>query len=265
MEKIDIIRSQARRLRLSSLAANVADILLKAQRTTPSYDDLLTEVLQMEIDGRDQKQVVIRLRVAKLPVNHDLNLYDQSISNGLSLVQLKQLRELHWVEECYNILLAGPSGVGKTFIAAGLLYDAILKGYKGVFRSMERIIGTLKRKDISAVARKEYKDLSEAQIIVIDDIMNVTVDREEGNMLFAFINAVYETTSFIITTNKSPVEWARTLPDEVLGTALLDRLLFKCELIQLSGDSYRMKHRKTIFEKQDNKYKTDQYNESEQS
>lgn len=258
MEKMDIIRSQARRLRLSSLTANVSDVLLKAQRNTPSYDDFLSEVLQTEIDGRDEKQVTIRMRLAKLPVNHNLDLYDQTISNGLSLVQLKQLRELHWLEESYNILLAGPSGVGKTFIASGLCYDAIRKGYRGIFRSMDSIISTIKRKDISPAARKEYKVMCEAQIIVIDDIMSVTVDRDEGNLLFAFINSVYETTSFIITTNKSPVEWARTLPDEVLGTALLDRLLYKCELIQLSGDSYRMKHRKTIFENNQTTTKSNQ-------
>ena len=103
---------------MSSLTTNVPDVLLKAQRNTPSYDDFLSEVLQTEIDGRDEKQVVIRMRLAKLPVEHNLDLYDQSISNGLSLVQLKQLRELHWLEDCYNILFAGPSGVGKTFIAA---------------------------------------------------------------------------------------------------------------------------------------------------
>lgn len=256
MEKIDSIRSQARRLRLSSLTANVSEVLLKAQRDTPSYDDFLSEVLQAEIDGRDEKQAAIRTRLAKLPVNHNLDLYDQMSSNGLSLVQLKQLRELHWLEDSYNILLAGPSGVGKTFIASGLCHDAIGKGYRGIFRTMDGIISTIKRKDISPAAKREYKVMREAQLIVIDDIMSVTVDRDEGNMLFSFINSVYETTSFIITTNKSPVEWAGTLPDEVLGTALLDRLLDKCELIQLSGDSYRMKHRKTIFENRPETTKT---------
>lgn len=83
--------------------------------------------------------------------------------------------------------------------------------------------------------------------------MNLTVDREDGNLLFAFVNAVYESTSFIITTNRSPVEWAQALGDEVLATALLDRLLYKCELLQLSGSSYRMKNRRTIFN--DNKTK----------
>ena len=68
-------------------------------------------------------------------------------------------------------------------------------------------------------------------------------------MLFNFINLVYEKTSFIITTNKKPTEWAQMLNDEVLATALLDRLLFQCEVINLAGKSYRLKNRKTIFNK----------------
>jgi len=77
--------------------------------------------------------------------------------------------------------------------------------------------------------------------------MNIPVSREDGSLLFVFINSIYESTSFIITTNKSPAEWARSLDDEVLATALLDRILYKCELLQLSGKSYRMPNRKTIF------------------
>jgi len=77
--------------------------------------------------------------------------------------------------------------------------------------------------------------------------MNIPVSREDGSLLFVFINSIYESTSFIITTNKSPAEWARSLDDEVLATALLDRILYKCELLQLSGKSYRMTNRKTIF------------------
>jgi len=77
--------------------------------------------------------------------------------------------------------------------------------------------------------------------------MNIIVGRDDGNLLFAFINGIFESVSFIITTNRSPAEWAQSLNDEVLAAALLDRLLYKCELIQLSGSSYRMKNRKRIF------------------
>ena len=144
-------------------------------------------------------------------------------------------------------MLAGPSGVGKTYIAAGLCADAINRGYKAYFRTMDEIIATLKMKDITPTAKREYKSLCEGDIIVIDDLMNIIVGRDDGNLLFAFINGIFESVSFIITTNRSPAEWAQSLNDEVLAAALLDRLLYKCELIQLAGSSYRMKNRKRIF------------------
>ncbi|MHC1733836.1 MAG: ATP-binding protein [Bacteroidales bacterium] len=85
------------------------------------------------------------------------------------------------------------------------------------------------------------------QLIVIDDVMTLPLGREDGNRFFVFLNQIYETTSYIITTNKSPAEWARSVDDETLATALLDRLLYKCQLIQLQGKSYRMQNRQTIF------------------
>jgi len=80
--------------------------------------------------------------------------------------------------------------------------------------------------------------------------MTLAVNKEDGNRFFVFINQIFETTSFVITTNKSPAEWARSLDDETLAIALLDRLLYKCQLVQLqliNGKSYRMQNRKTIF------------------
>jgi DNA replication protein DnaC len=245
--KVLSIRSYAKRLKLSWLSANVVDMLLEAGKTTPSYDDFLDNFLCQEVAGREERQRQKRLKEARLPMSHDLNLYDHSMSNGLSATQLNQLREIHWVEEGYNLMLAGPSGVGKTYIAAGLCADAINRGYKTYFRTMDEIIATLKMKDITPTAKREYKSLCEGDIIVIDDLMNIIVGRDDGNLLFAFINGIFESVSFIITTNRSPAEWAQSLNDEVLAAALLDRLLYKCELIQLSGSSYRMKNRKRIF------------------
>ena len=228
-DKLTAIRSCARRLRLSSLTMNAAEELVKAQTSSPSYDDFLLNILNTEVEGREARQKVLRYKAARLPMDHDLNRYDFSTYKGLSLTQLNQLRELHWVEAGYNIMLAGPSGVGKTYVASGLCADAIEHGYKAYFRTMESIMNTLKTRDATPYARAEYRNLCSAQLIVIDDLMNIIVSREEGNILFAWINSVYESTSFII------------------ATAILDRLLYKCELIQLSGPSYRMENRKTIF------------------
>jgi len=145
-DKLTTIRGYAKRLRLSALTINAQDILLRAQKESPSYDDFLSLVLELEVKGREEKQRLLRLKAAKLPLAHNLDMYDYSISNGLSVTQLNQLRELHWVEESFNLMLAGPSGVGKTFIASGLCADAIDKGYKAYFRSMDEILTTLKLK-----------------------------------------------------------------------------------------------------------------------
>ena len=252
-DKTTAIRGYAKRLRLSGLTANAQDLLLKAQKESPSYDDFLSHILEMEIKSREEKQRLLRLKAARLPLAHNLDQYDHSISNGLSVTQLNQLRELHWIDESYNLMLTGPCGVGKTFIASGLCADAIEKGYKAYFRSMDEILTTIKLKNIVASAKREHKNLISADVIVIDDLMNISVSREDGSLLFVFINSIYESTSFIITTNKSPAEWARSLDDEVLATALLDRILYKCELLQLSGNSYRMTNRKTIFKDEQKK------------
>lgn len=254
-DKLIAIHSLAKRLKLSWLMSNISDAVINAQKQAPSYDDFLLNILNEEVAGREYRLKQLRYKNARLPMAHHLDQYDFSISNGLGNTQLNQLRELHWVEEGFNLMLAGPSGVGKTYIAAGLCADAIEKGYKTYFRSMEEILTTLKMKDITLSHKREYRNLCSAQIIVIDDLMNIIVDRKEGNMLFAFINSLYESTSFIITTNRSPAEWAKTLNDEVLATAILDRLLYKCELIQLSGSSYRMSNRRTIFEQKKNNEK----------
>ena len=112
---------------------------------------------------------------------------------------------------------------------------------------MNDILTTLRLKDMTPSAAKEFKRLSEAQLIIIDDVMTLPLGREDGNRFFVFINQIYETTSFIITTNKSPAEWAKSVDDETLATALLDRLLYKCQLIQLQGKSFRLQNRQTIF------------------
>ena len=142
----------------------------------------------------------------------------------------------------------GPSGTGKSALAAGLSRDAIKVGYKAYFRSMEDIINTLKTKDFVKSQMVEYNRLLKAHLIVIDDIMLFPLEKNLAVSFFNFINHIYESTSIIITTNKMPTEWAKMLDDEVVATALLDRLMFRCEVINLTGESHRLQNRETFFE-----------------
>jgi DNA replication protein DnaC len=242
-----LIRQNATRLRLSSLGGNLATILADAERKAPSYDEFLYGTLAYEVAEREQKRLLLQMKLAKLPMMCDLDSYDFGFEAAMPVAQLKQLRELNWLDQCYNIMLSGPAGTGKTYLAAGLGHDAIRKGYRAYFRNMSDILATLRLKELTPSAAKEFKRLSEAQLIIIDDVMTISLNREDGNRFFVFINQIFETTSFIITTNKSPAQWAQSLDDETLATAILDRLLYKCQLIQFHGPSYRMENRQTIF------------------
>ncbi|HET9569828.1 MAG TPA: IS21-like element helper ATPase IstB [Bacteroidales bacterium] len=246
-EHISQIKQCATRLRLPGIGGSITDLIAKAERENPSYDVFIYGLLRFEVDRRDEKQLELRIKAAQLPLGHNLDVYDFAFTTGISPTQLNQLRELNWLEQCYNIMLTGPSGTGKTFIAAGLAHDAIRRGYKAYFRGMNDILEMLRLKDVSQSAAQEHKRLCASQLIVIDDVMVLAVNKEDGNRFFVFVNQIYESTSFIITTNKSPAEWAKSLDDEVLATALLDRLLYKCQLIPLQGRSYRMQNRKNIF------------------
>jgi DNA replication protein DnaC len=247
MEKTKIIQDYCRQFKLSGIAMNFEQVLQNAQTKQISYIDYFTELLKIEADVREVKSLEKQFKIARLPLNHDLSRYDYTVDNGMSKTQLNQLRELTWLDQIYNIVLMGPSGTGKSYIATGLCYDAVKNGYKAYFRTMDELVNILKMKEYTRTALADYKRLIKANLIVIDDIMLFPLDKPTAVNLFNFINQLFEKTAFIITTNKSPKQWAQMLDDEVLATALLDRLLYRCEVINLSGKSYRMKNRKTIF------------------
>jgi len=247
MEKKQLIIDYCRRFRLSGIANTLDPVLTEAETEQMSYLDYTIKFLDAEARHREVRDLERRTKAARLPMFHDLDNYDFTVDNGLSKTQLNQLRELNWIEQLFNIVLMGPSGTGKTFIAAGLCNDAIKHGLKAYFRTMDDISQMLKMKDITRSAAADYKRLSKAHLIVIDDIMMFPLEKQTAVSLFNFINKLYETTSFVITTNKAPKEWAQMLNDEVLASALLDRLLYRCEVINLTGMGYRMKNRKTIF------------------
>jgi len=247
MEKKQIINTYCRQFKMSGMLACLDQALREAETGSMSYLDFTIRLLESEALHREKKDAERRLKTARLPRSNDLNMYDYTFDNGLTKSRMTQLRELDWLDQIYNIILMGPSGTGKSYIAAGLCADAVQKGYNAYFRTMDDIISMLKMKDFTQSAKADYKRLMKANLIVIDDIMLFPVEKPQAVALFNLINQLYEKTAFIITTNKSPSQWAKMLDDEVLATALLDRLLFRCEVINLSGKSFRIKNRKTIF------------------
>lgn len=249
MTKTEIIQNQCKQLRLPAIANTINETVMEAEKKKITYLEFLDQLFDAEINQRMEKDKERRRKHARLPLCYNLDLYDFTSDNSISPQELKQLRELKWLEQNYNVILMGPSGTGKTYIAAGLCFDAVDQGYRAYFQTMESLVKVLKMKDITRKAATEYKRIMNAHLLIIDDIMMFPVTNEDAVAFFNLINELHDKTSLVITTNKSPKEWADVLKDTVLTTALLDRILYRCEIIKLTGKSYRMQNRKTIFDK----------------
>lgn len=252
MTKTELLKNHCKQLNLTALPHCLDELLSEAETAKSSYLEFMKTFMEKEIEYRRQKDRLRRIQLARLPLAYNLDLYDFEATNGLEKQQLHQLRELHWLEQNFNVILMGPSGTGKTYVAAGLCFDAVQMGYRSYFKTMEQLIKVLKLKEVTRNAAAEYKRMIKSHLLVIDDIMMFPVTKQDAVSFFNLINELHDKTSLVITTNKSPTEWADVLQDSVLTTALLDRILHRCEIIKLTGSSYRMKNRKTIFDKQIN-------------
>jgi DNA replication protein DnaC len=234
-------------LHLREAAGIVEELLLTAEKQQWSFREFAQRLLDHEGKCREAKQLAKRFKSAAFPEIKTLAEFKPEESDTLSKKQLAQLQELVWLEQAYHILLLGPPGVGKTHLAIGLGVEALQKGFKVSFVTMDTLIQLLKTQEISRQAQLKMKRIFESGLIIIDDLMFMAMDRNEANLFFQFINKVYGQSSLIITSNKGPSDWGELLGDVAITTAILDRIIHKSEVIQLTGDSNRLKHRKTIF------------------
>lgn len=248
MTKTEELKACCKQLKLTGLSEQLEDLINEAQTKKSSYTELMKSSMEKEILHREKRAKERRIKYARLPMNYNLDLFDFEAADGIEKQQLNQLRELNWLEQNFNIILMGPSGIGKTYIAAGLCFDAVEMGYKAYFKTIEQLIKVLKMKEVTRSAGAEYRRILKSHLLVIDDIMMFPVTHEDAVAFFNLINELHDKTSIIITTNKSPKQWVDVLKDSVLTTALLDRLLHRCEVIKLKGNSYRMKNREKIFD-----------------
>lgn len=234
-------------LNLTEAAQILEGSLHQAQSKDWTCGQFLQVLLKHEMARREEKQQAKRFKWAAFPYIQRLDEFRLEEQQSLSKRQMEQLRELLWLEQTYNLIFLGPPGTGKTCLSVGLGIEALEKGYRVSFITMDALIRLLKTQEIARTSQTRLKRILGSDLIILDDLMFMAMEKSESNLFFQFINNLYGQASMILTSNKGPEEWGELLGDPAITTAILDRILHKSEIIQLSGDSFRLKHRETIF------------------
>lgn len=209
--------------------------------------EILIRFLELQRCHRQTQAADARIKKARFPRIKTFDEYDFSLQEGVTSEKMKRLCEFIWIEQAFNVVFLGAPGVGKTHLATAIGVAAANAGYHSAFVTLETLIRLLKTAEISASSKTRLKAIQRANLVILDEVGFMPVSKAEAHLLFSFVSACYEQKSLIVTSNKGFDDWADFLGDAVIATAILDRLIFKCEIFNLSGDGYRIKHRQTIL------------------
>jgi DNA replication protein DnaC len=245
------LRSQLKELKLKHLAEKLDDFILETSNQEKPYSQFLQEALNVEIQQRRKVSMDKRLKYANMPIfdkGLDLNAFDFGKRQGVSKRQIIELSvNFLWVDKAYNILFLGSSGLGKSFLASYLGFKAIEAGYSVIFISMNNLSQLLRTEAILSRSKAQMKRIRNCDLLILDEIGNAVLDRQDANKMFQLICDFYQQTSMILTSNKSFDLWSQTLGDSVITTAVLDRILHKCEIFNIDGDSWRIEEQQSIL------------------
>ncbi|MFA3843898.1 IS21-like element helper ATPase IstB [Streptomyces aureus] len=244
------IRSTAAKLGLPHLAESLNQYAERAEEGKLGYLDFLDLVLAEELAVRDDRRFRQGLRLSKLPHHKTLDDYDFSFQPELDPRKVKDLATLAFIEAKANAALLGPPGVGKTHLAVALAVAACRAGFSIYFTTLDDMVRQLKTAETAGRLTSKLRSYLRPSVLVVDEVGYQPLERAEANLVFQVISKRYEKGSIILTSNKTFSEWGQVFGDEVLATAILDRLLHHCDVIAINGPSYRLKNRLAAIERE---------------
>jgi DNA replication protein DnaC len=236
--------SQLKQLGLTQLEQALPTLYETARQEHWTYELFLSRAIAAEIEGRDRRAAERRMTAARLPALKTLEAFEFPFQSSLSERLIWELADLGFVQTTTNIVFLGPPGVEKTHLSIGLTVKALAAGYSALFTTLAHLAEALESAAYPSLMRQRLRRYTTPSVLVIDEVGYTKLTAAQAYHFFELVTARYEHGSILLTSNMSFSEWGSLLGDEVLATALLDRLLHHAEVISITGASYRMKDRR---------------------
>jgi DNA replication protein DnaC len=216
-----------------------------------SHVQFLEALLSEEAAARHERIVQLRLREAKLPLTKTMEEFDWNHPTFINKQLILNAFNFDFVAKKENFILVGPSGLGKSHIALALGYAACQKEIKTRWVTAAEVVNILTATKADHSTEKVLKTFKAYELLLIDELGFLPLDKEGSDLFFQLISRRYEQGSVVLTTNRSFKEWGQIFNDNIVASAILDRLIHHCQLAKIGGKSYRVKHRQDHLDRQD--------------
>ncbi len=238
------LRAALKKLRLSGLASSLEIRIQEAVGNKLAYEQFLELILQDELFVRDERLMQRRIKQAGFRELKTLEDFNWQFNNTIKRKQIYDFAAGKFIRQGSDILFLGPPGTGKSHLVQALGYQAIKNGHTVRYRSIFDLVRDFMQDEALGQIDKVLAKYLKADLLIIDDMGMKQLPRNSGEYLFEVIMRRYEVRSTIMTSNRPLEDWGKLLGDVPSATAILDRFLHHCELVQITGRSYRLKNQK---------------------